>query len=357
MRCVISQRYSKMKAIHNVKKFIIKFLKVVSYLKDTQKWKQFTTLFKHKNSLILLCHISKILKNESNSQPLSNGYIRSIRCVISQRYSKMKAIHNNQEMVVLSKSVVSYLKDTQKWKQFTTFWFCCRTCQPLCHISKILKNESNSQQFRMLHFYKIRCVISQRYSKMKAIHNPIRVTEYFHLVVSYLKDTQKWKQFTTTINVVYIDNKLCHISKILKNESNSQHSNALCLFTFRCVISQRYSKMKAIHNPQKGHVLISIVVSYLKDTQKWKQFTTLWIRSLLCSKLCHISKILKNESNSQPSTLISISWSRCVISQRYSKMKAIHNTFDIQVNYYSVVSYLKDTQKWKQFTTLKRVTI
>ena len=248
MSCVISQRYSKMKAIHNHKPILPLCFPVVSYLKDTQKWKQFTTTDIYFNGEALLCHISKILKNESNSQLWPHLRQAMIRCVISQRYSKMKAIHNNQEMVVLSKSVVSYLKDTQKWKQFTTFWFCCRTCQPLCHISKILKNESNSQQFRMLHFYKIRCVISQRYSKMKAIHNPIRVTEYFHLVVSYLKDTQKWKQFTTTINVVYIDNKLCHISKILKNESNSQHSKKRLKSSASCVISQRYSKMKAIHN-------------------------------------------------------------------------------------------------------------
>ena len=44
--------------------------------------------------MIKLCYISKILKNESNSQ-LGNNNISAVnRCVISQRYSKMKAIHN-----------------------------------------------------------------------------------------------------------------------------------------------------------------------------------------------------------------------------------------------------------------------
>ena len=42
-------------------------------------------------------------------------------------------------------------------------------------------------------------------------------------------------------------------------------------------------------------------------------------------KLCYISKILKNESNSQPRHRKVFNQSRCVISQRYSKMKAIHN--------------------------------
>ena len=62
----------------------------------------------------LLCHISKILKNESNSQHLPFPEIRLGGCVISQRYSKMKAIHNHQGMPKIWRKVVSYLKDTQK---------------------------------------------------------------------------------------------------------------------------------------------------------------------------------------------------------------------------------------------------
>ena len=41
---------------------------------------------------------------------------------------------------------------------------------------------------------------------------------------------------------------LCNISKILKNESNSQHADEIRKPYKGCVISQRYSKMKAIHN-------------------------------------------------------------------------------------------------------------
>ena len=66
---------------------------------------------------------------------------------------------------------------------------------------------------------------------------------------------------------------MCYISKILKNESNSQPTPISGVFLNCCVISQRYLKMKAIHN-DKGHA---------KNTVS----------------LCYISKILKNESNSQ----------------------------------------------------------
>ena len=62
--------------------------------------------------------------------------------------------------------------------------------------------------------------------------------------------------------------KLCHISKILKNESNSQLRTDQHVRFFGCVISQRYSKMKAIHNYRVGCAEIAEVVSYLKDTQK-----------------------------------------------------------------------------------------
>ncbi len=62
----------------------------------------------------MLCYISKILKNESNSQLVPQSTIPLRCCVISQRYSKMKAIHNCIHFIYLLKKVVLYLKDTQK---------------------------------------------------------------------------------------------------------------------------------------------------------------------------------------------------------------------------------------------------
>ena len=61
--------------------------------------------------------------------------------------------------------------------------------------------------------------------------------------------------------------------------------------------------------------------------------------------LCCIPKILKNESNSQPQTLAEHIVECCVVSQRYSKMKAIHNRTPTASRLAKVVLYPKDTQK------------
>ena len=211
----------------------------------------------------------------------------------------MKAIHNAAYGVFFLEPVVLYLKDTQKWKQFTTVDLKPLILFLLCYISKILKNESNSQQKFLTMYKSFRCVISQRYSKMKAIHNIFVELVLLLYVVLYLKDTQKWKQFTTSSpngNSVFA---LCYISKILKNESNSQRISTKTPVPNCCVISQRYSKMKAIHNKTFQDQTNKVVVLYLKDTQKWKQFTTLFDGCSKFPQLCYISKILKNESNSQ----------------------------------------------------------
>ena len=265
----------------------------------------------------------------------------------------MKAIHNYRTLCVVKLLVVVYLKDTEKWKQFTTFIpISLATAKLLC-ISKILKNESNSQQLPTNLELLFCCCVSQRYWKMKAIHNnPSNIDEFLKVVV-YLKDTEKWKQFTTFVVRTFNLYLLLCISKILKNESNSQHNSLLCYFSVSCCVSQRYWKMKAIHNPMNVSNAPANVVVYLKDTEKWKQFTTVfttlaWRRMLLC-----ISKILKNESNSQLVTLWKSHTTSCCVSQRYWKMKAIHNYPKIESGFTLVVVYLKDTEKWKQFTTIK----
>ena len=144
----------------------------------------------------------------------------------------------------------------------------------MCCIPKILKNESNSQPSGVPSSALLCCVVSQRYSKMKAIHNLWRNRSRRTRVVLYPKDTQKWKQFTTNFIFKGLNSSLCCIPKILKNESNSQQWQLRKLFVISCVVSQRYSKMKAIHNHQIISMSINNVVLYPKDTQKWKQFTT-----------------------------------------------------------------------------------
>ena len=144
--CVVSQRYSKMKAIHNTPTTQSVSWDVVLYPKDTQKWKQFTTFHRIVDIALQLCCIPKILKNESNSQLVSEYYFEVKSCVVSQRYSKMKAIHNDSQLFTVISEVVLYPKDTQKWKQFTTSHCLLNNLLWLCCIPKILKNESNSQR-------------------------------------------------------------------------------------------------------------------------------------------------------------------------------------------------------------------
>ena len=221
--CFVSQRYWKMKAIHNYVISISISIEVVLYPKDTEKWKQFTTPSKNNSSRTTLFCIPKILKNESNSQPSVDDRNTASCCFVSQRYWKMKAIHNPISLSLCTWTVVLYPKDTEKWKQFTTNTKCFSTLFELFCIPKILKNESNSQQ--KLYQLKIflSCFVSQRYWKMKAIHNSENDLSYIRHVVLYPKDTEKWKQFTTYIWEVTAEKMLFCIPKILKNESNSQH--------------------------------------------------------------------------------------------------------------------------------------
>ena len=169
----------------------------------------------------MLC-ISKILKNESNSQLPVLLVCAALGCCVSQRYWKMKAIHNAPERLEMMLKVVVYLKDTEKWKQFTTMLLSEAKERELLCISKILKNESNSQPHSHRRWLASSCCVSQRYWKMKAIHNWKYFTNCSSTVVVYLKDTEKWKQFTTSAVLEDISNALLCISKILKNESNSQ---------------------------------------------------------------------------------------------------------------------------------------
>ena len=167
----------------------------------------------------------------------------------------------------------------------------------------------------------------------------------------YPKDTEKWKQFTTGRNNNWFLFWLFCIPKILKNESNSQRHFITAFLHAGCFVSQRYWKMKAIHNLILMRVTTQMVVLYPKDTEKWKQFTTVTLALCLAFELFCIPKILKNESNSQHYSFIFIFGSSCFVSQRYWKMKAIHNWFYELSCQCQVVLYPKDTEKWKQFTT------
>ena len=134
----------------------------------------------------------------------------------------MKAIHNKGGETKELDNVVLYPKDTEKWKQFTTIFLMLFWNHLLFCIPKILKNESNSQLFYVRNCCCNGCFVSQRYWKMKAIHNSPSILVNLLAVVLYPKDTEKWKQFTTRFCNCNISLQLFCIPKILKNESNSQ---------------------------------------------------------------------------------------------------------------------------------------
>ena len=351
LSCFVSQRYWKMKAIHNLRNIVAIISFVVLYPKDTEKWKQFTTELSTTKTEVRLFCIPKILKNESNSQQgrRRKGYF--VCCFVSQRYWKMKAIHNSQNESRHLGEVVLYPKDTEKWKQFTTIRSSGLKFWELFCIPKILKNESNSQLRWNRQWKVVRCFVSQRYWKMKAIHNRRIQGKQARDVVLYPKDTEKWKQFTTFDGFINDMKPLFCIPKILKNESNSQRNGKIEMDRSCCFVSQRYWKMKAIHNAEIAEAEIYSVVLYPKDTEKWKQFTTQETIEWTSVGLFCIPKILKNESNSQQKGSNLQHKNSCFVSQRYWKMKAIHNLARKRFPLSDVVLYPKDTEKWKQFTT------
>ena len=237
-----------MKAIHNTSANEHSAITVVLYPKDTEKWKQFTTIHHQLFVFALLFCIPKILKNESNSQRKLISTWKNYCCFVSQRYWKMKAIHNGVSVFGWKLQVVLYPKDTEKWKQFTTGNPSKGDAMLLFCIPKILKNESNSQRYAFSFITYVCCFVSQRYWKMKAIHNHKGVQTNYYVVVLYPKDTEKWKQFTTGMNLAQKLQLLFCIPKILKNESNSQRYAFSFITYVCCFVSQRYWKMKAIHN-------------------------------------------------------------------------------------------------------------
>ena len=104
------------------------------------------------------------------------------------------------------------------------------------------------------------------------------------------------------------------ISKIYNYESNSQRVFLGHHIKTGCSEYQRYTIMKAIHNKQNNIINKELDVQNIKDIQLWKQFTTivsLWNQYFWCSEY-----------------------------QRYTIMKAIHNT-STKKNSLIVCLYLK----------------
>ena len=237
----------------------------------------------------------------------------------------MKAIHNTSRANWWSYDVVTDIKDTSFWKQFTTANSLIAPKYKLLLISKIPHFESNSQLYVDKLDQEGCCYWYQRYLILKAIHNPKRSQKTKIEVVTDIKDTSFWKQFTT--------------------------QPSRCIYSLGCYWYQRYLILKAIHNAIRFYVLIFNVVTDIKDTSFWKQFTTQTLVENLDYRLLLISKIPHFESNSQQKLKDETFPASCYWYQRYLILKAIHNRKQLGLFCRPVVTDIKDTSFWKQFTT------
>ena len=143
--CCWYQRYWILKAIHNNVLMYSGELTVVVGIKDTEFWKQFTTNCSNETGLYTLLLVSKILNSESNSQHNKEDHFTNGCCCWYQRYWILKAIHNLPPVLMNYLTVVVGIKDTEFWKQFTTFEVNDDNNNLLLLVSKILNSESNSQ--------------------------------------------------------------------------------------------------------------------------------------------------------------------------------------------------------------------
>ena len=247
---------------------------------------------------------------------------------------------------------VSDVKDTNFWKQFTTFKACTKNTFPLFPMSKIQIFESNSQHPMFNSYLTTGCFRCQRYKFLKAIHNTSIEFHKRPYAVSDVKDTNFWKQFTTEVKCLTFNTMLFPMSKIQIFESNSQrngHGTHVQKSCFRC---QRYKFLKAIHNQNEACIYLVFAVSDVKDTNFWKQFTTILTYPNYFYMLFPMSKIQIFESNSQLPALNCSLRESCFRCQRYKFLKAIHNSPLLDILQTSAVSDVKDTNFWKQFTTI-----
>ena len=179
--CFRLQRYKFLKAIHNAPFPILQRNLVVSDYKDTNFWKQFTTPVESRLSTSKLFQTTKIQifesnsqqrclwasrispccfrlqrykLSQSNSQPGVHFVLSSGGCFRLQRYKLLKAIHNKCMNVVINNYVVSDYKDTNFWKQFTTYLPFGFAERELFQTTKI---QAFSKQFTTLCKRKLKC--------------------------------------------------------------------------------------------------------------------------------------------------------------------------------------------------------
>ena len=141
-------------------------------------------------------------------------------------------------------------------------------------MSKIQIFESNSQHAFSEPFCRLCCLWCQRYKFLKAIHNKLSTCWKPTMAVYDVKDTNFWKQFTTHSWLRLFAVLLFMMSKIQIFESNSQLFRVWEIVEYSCLWCQRYKFLKAIHNKSLAKAFLEGAVYDVKDTNFWKQFTT-----------------------------------------------------------------------------------
>ena len=120
IRCVSHCKDTKLKAIHNktIDLFLLPW--VVFHTAKIQNWKQFTTIEGGITLIKKLCFTLQRYKIESNSQHYILWTCKTQCCVSHCKDTKLKAIHNWIDSLVISEYVVFHTAKIQNWKQFTT---------------------------------------------------------------------------------------------------------------------------------------------------------------------------------------------------------------------------------------------
>ena len=148
--------------------------------------------------------------------------IRILRCVSHCKDTKLKAIHNLQPYTYKRGVVVFHTAKIQNWKQFTTNAVWLISGRMLCFTLQRYKIESNSQQNSRKSNKSTGCVSHCKDTKLKAIHNHVFNVLLVRYVVFHTAKIQNWKQFTTKLSTFFCYLELCFTLQRYKIESNSQ---------------------------------------------------------------------------------------------------------------------------------------
>ena len=195
----------------------------------------------------------------------------------------------------------------------------CLYINLLFRLQKYKKFESNSQQFSISPFLRMRCFDCKSTKNLRAIHNYLSPQVHSRYVVSTAKVQKIWEQFTT-----------CGFNNIGE------------LGCFDCKSTKN---LRAIHNPDRWRFNWLRVVSTAKVQKIWEQFTTALFFFPSPTMLFRLQKYKKFESNSQLASRFVFRFESCFDCKSTKNLRAIHNYMGICL----VPIKLFRLQKYKKF--------